>query len=159
MSLAAAIRASEWHLPLFLHVLGAMVLVGALVSAAWFLFSARRDGSLQGVVWGARILLLAALPSYILMRVAAEWILSEENLSDSDDAWIGIGFITTDAGAVLLLAALIAVGIVVRRARRAPAGAAGSAAASPAVAVAAWATTVLVAVFVVAIWAMTTKPI
>ena len=99
MTFAAAIRPDDWDLPLFLHVFGAMLLVGTLVTAAWFLFAARRDNSLDGVRWGWRTLLFAALPSYILMRVGAEWIADKENLGDSEAAWIGIGFITSDAGA------------------------------------------------------------
>ena len=164
MTLAAAIRPDEWDLPLFVHVLGAMVLVGSLVVAAWFLFSARRGDSLDGVRWGWRTLLFAALPAYIVMRVGAEWILSKEHLEDADLAWIGIGFITSDAGAVLLLVALVAAGIAVRRAGRARADAAsagtGSAAAGGAgVAIAAWATSLLILAYLVAIWAMATKPV
>ncbi len=166
MSLAAAIRPDDWGLPLFVHVLGAMMLVGTLVIAAWFLFAARRGNSLDGVRWGWRTLLFAALPSYIVMRVGAEWILSEEHLEDADFAWIGVGFITSDAGALLLIVALVAAGIAVRRAGRAQAAAAASAAsgtgvpaAGTGVAIAAWATSVLIVVYLVAIWAMTTKPI
>lgn len=163
MSLAAAIRPDEWHLPLFVHVLGAMMLVGTLVVAAWFLFAARRDNSLDGVRWGWRTLLFAALPSYIVMRVGAEWIADEENLGDSEAAWIGIGFITSDAGALLLIVALVAVGIAVRRAGRAEATAAasgaGATAAGTGVAIAAWATAALIVVYLVAIWAMAAKPI
>jgi hypothetical protein len=163
VSLAAAIRPGEWHLPLFVHVLGAMALVGALVVAAWFLFAARHGDSLDGVRWGWRTLLFAALPAYIVMRVGAEWIVSKEHLEDSDAAWIGIGFITSDAGALLLLLALVAAGIAVRRAGRAQAAAVasgtGAAAAGRGVAIAGWATGVLIVVYLVAIWAMATKPV
>ena len=89
---------------------------------------------------------------------------SKEHLEDADLAWIGIGFITSDAGAVLLLVALVAAGIAVRRAGRVRAEAAsagtGSAAAGGAgVAIAAWATSLLILAYLVAIWAMATKPV
>ena len=156
-------RLDEWNLPLFVHVFGALVLVGCLVVAAWFLFAARRGNSLDGVRWGWRTLLFAALPSYIVMRVGAEWILSEEHLEDADLAWIGIGFITSDAGALLLLVALVAVGIAVRRAGRAQAAEVAAGTGAPAagrgVAIAAWATSALIVVYLVAIGAMATKPV
>jgi hypothetical protein len=165
VTFAAAIRPDDWDLPLFLHVFGAMLLVGTLVTAAWFLFAARRDNSLDGVRWGWRTLLFAALPSYILMRVGADWITDKEHLGDSDAAWINIGFITGDAGALLLIVALVAAGIAVRRAGRAQAAAVASGAGGAGtgtgtgVAIAAWATALLIVMYIVAIWAMTTKPI
>ena len=76
----AAIRPDEWGLPLFLHLLGAFILIGALVMAANYLFAARRDGSLALARLGYRSLLIVALPSFIVMRVAAQWIASEEGL-------------------------------------------------------------------------------
>ena len=54
-------------------------------------------GSLEDVTSGYRVLLYAALPSFIVMRVAAEWVADKEGYSDlPDDAipdWIGIGYI------------------------------------------------------------------
>ena len=41
----AAIRPDEWDVPLFLHVLGALALIGTLALATTFLFAAARDGS------------------------------------------------------------------------------------------------------------------
>ncbi len=165
MTYAAAIRPDDWDFPLFVHVFGAMVLVGTLVVAAWFLFAARRDNSLDGVRWGWRTLLFAALPAYIVMRVGAEWIADEEKLTDSEAAWIGIGYLTSDAGALVLIVALVAAGIAVRRAGRAQAAAVASGAGGAGTAtgtgtaIAAWATAVLIVVYIVAIWAMATKPI
>ena len=157
-------RPDEWNLPLFVHVFGAMTLVGSLVVAAWFLFASRRGDALDAVRWGWRTLLFAALPAYIVMRVGAEWILSKEHLENADFAWIGIGFIISDAGALVLLVALVAAGIAVRRAGRpraaAVAAGTGSAGAGGAgVAIAAWATSLLIVAYLVAVWAMATKPI
>jgi hypothetical protein len=156
-------RPDEWNLPLFVHVFGAMMLVGSLVVAAWFLWAGRRGNSLEAVRGGWRTLLYAALPAYIVMRLGAEWIVDKEHLGDADLAWLGIGFITSDAGALILIVALVAVGIAVRRAGRAEAAAVASGVGAPAggagVAIAAWATSLLIVMYIVAIWAMATKPL
>jgi hypothetical protein len=147
----ATIRPDEWGLPLFLHLLGAFTLIGALVMAASYLFAARRDGSLELTRLGYRSLLLVALPSFIVMRVAAQWLASEEGLDDADLAWIDVGYLSTDIGVLALLGATIAAGLAVRRASRAE-GAGGG------VAVAAWLVALLIAVYTVVIWVMATKP-
>jgi hypothetical protein len=155
MSVLATIRPDEWNLPLFLHVLGAMVMVGSLVLAATYLFAARRDGSLEATRIGFRSLLFAALPSYIVMRGGAEWIADKEGVADSDAAWIGIGFMTSDLGVLLIIIATVASGLALRRARRAEGSGGGGRGAT----VAAWLVAVLIALYVVAIWAMATKPV
>ena len=62
-----------------------------------------------------------ALPGYIVMRIGAQWIYSKEGWDDLPDdaipAWIGIGYIVADLGALLVLIALIVGGIGVRRPR------------------------------------------
>jgi hypothetical protein len=64
-------------------------------------------------------LLAVALPGYIIMRIAAHWIESKEGWDDVDEvpAWLDIGYVVADAGAVLLLIALIVGGIGVYRMR------------------------------------------
>lgn len=143
----ATIRPDDWNLPLFLHVLGAFTLVGALVMAASYLF-AGRGGSVAMARLGYRSLLLGALPAFIVTRVAAQWIASEEGVEDSDAAWIGIGYMSTDIGVIALIVATVAAGLAVRRA----AGGRG-------VSIAAWLVALLIAVYAVAIWAMATKPV
>ncbi|MDQ3742179.1 MAG: hypothetical protein M3389_14655, partial [Actinomycetota bacterium] len=59
------------ELPFFLHVLSAMVLVGALLLAVTALAPSGGGPSLR---LGYRALLMAALPSYIVMRVGAQWV-------------------------------------------------------------------------------------
>jgi hypothetical protein len=154
MSALATIRPDAWNLPLFLHVLGAMVMVGSLALAAAYLFAARRDGSLESMRVGFRSLLYAALPAFIVMRAGAQWIADKENVSDSNEAWIGIGFMTSDLGALLIVVATVAAGLAVRRAGREQAAGAGG----RGVTVAAWLVAILIALYVVAIWAMATKP-
>jgi uncharacterized membrane protein len=150
---ARGLRPDDWDLPLFIHVLGAFTLVGALVTAATFLFAARHDGSLAFVRNGFRCLLLAALPAFIATRVGAQWIADEEGLDDADVAFVEIGYISTDVGLLVLLGATIAAGIAVRRAGRADGGDPRGGAA-----IAAWLVTLLIAVYAVVIWLMATKP-
>src|ERR1051326_2331738 len=87
----AAIRPDAWNFPLLVHVLGAMLLVGTLIVAASAMFLAWRGGELALVRTGYRTLLLGVVPSWILMRVGAEWIASKEHLENSDVSWVGIG--------------------------------------------------------------------
>ena len=148
----AAIRPDEWGLPMFLHVLGAFTLIGALTMAASYLFAARRDGSLELTRLGYRSLLIGALPAFLVTRIAAQWLASEQGVDDSDAAWITVGYATTDAGLLLLLAATIGAGLAVRRARRVETPGRG-------VAIAAWLVGALIAIYAVVIWMMATKPV
>ncbi|HET8952605.1 MAG TPA: hypothetical protein VFN44_18920 [Solirubrobacteraceae bacterium] len=148
--MVAVIRPDAWDFPLFLHVAGAMLLVGALVVVAATTAAAVRRGDGVEVLTGLafRTLLLGVIPAYILMRVGAEWIASDENVFD-DVTWIGIGYSVADGG---LLLTLIAALLAWRAARR---GAAGPGGLGRAVFVLA---AVLILAYGVAIWAMATKP-
>ena len=88
--MVSIVRPDAWNFPLFLHVFGAMVMVGALVLASSALVLAWRDGNPALVRLGYRAILMGALPAFIVMRVAAEWILSKESLTNSNASWIGI---------------------------------------------------------------------
>jgi hypothetical protein len=141
----AVIRPDEWNLPLFLHVLGAMLLVGTLLLAGLVLF-ARRDAGL-----GFRVLLVGVLPSYLLMRIAGEWIASEENFGENGPDWLTIGYVTADLGALLILVSLVLTGIAARRARTTEGGGALTR-------VSGGIAYLLLAAYVVSVWAMTAKP-
>jgi hypothetical protein len=147
----AVVRPGEWNLPLLVHVAGAMVLVGALVAVAGALLLAWRGDAATLTRVGYRTLLLVALPAYVVMRIGAEWIASKEDVDD-DAAWIGIGYVTADLGLLVLLVTTILAGLAARRLRRAAGGR------SVLGRVAAVLTLVLVAAYVVAVWAMTAKP-
>src|SRR5919204_5729389 len=114
----AAIRPDAWNFPLLLHVLGAMLLVGALIVTASALFLAWRGGDAALVRTGYRALLLGVVPSWILMRAGAEWIASKEHLENSNVSWIGIGFNTADGGAAVIVIATVLAGLGMRRAAR-----------------------------------------
>ena len=142
MSLIAAIRPDDWNLPLFVHILGAMLLVGALVLVALAL--AARDVRL-----GYRSLLLGVVPGWIVMRGAAEWIAEKEKVNDIDPtpSWVDIGYSVADPMLLFIIIATVCAGLA---ARRQSTGALRTAA------------LVLVALMIVAsfvaIWAMATKP-
>jgi hypothetical protein len=86
------------------------------------------------------------------MRIGAEWVASKEHLNDlpNDPTWLGIGYATADLGGLLLLIALILGGIGLRRSRNGGGG--GLLKTSSVLA------TLLVAVYVVTVWAMGAKP-
>jgi hypothetical protein len=144
-------RPTEWNFPLFLHVLGAMVLVGALLTAVSAFACARGDARFLRL--GYWTLLAVGLPSYIVMRIGAEWIADKEGFNDEgapEPAWLDVGYIVADAGALLLLISLILGGIGVRRLRDGKG--AGLLKATMVIAL-----IVLVAALV-AVWAMSGKP-
>ena len=146
MSHVLLLRPTEWEIPLFLHVLGAMVLVGALVLATTALLAASRSGEAAALRLAYRSLLIGALPAWLVMRVAAQWVL-EESAFEDDEAWIGIGFGTSELSLLLLIAATVLAGLSARR--RAAGGR---------VRAAVLLVGVVLALYVVAVWAMTTKP-
>jgi hypothetical protein len=102
---AVAGRPDSWGLPLFLHVLGAMALVGAM-TAMTVLAWAGVQGSYREVLSKATFWtsLAVAVPAWLVMRVAAEWIYSKENFDgENDPNWLGVGFIVSDLGLVVVL--------------------------------------------------------
>jgi hypothetical protein len=149
-SVLAASRPTEWNFPLFVHVLGAMILVGGLLTGASILLYARGDTRFLRL--GYWTLLFVAFPGYIVMRIGAQWIYSKEGWEDlpDDPTWIGIGFIVADLGALLTLIALIVGGIGVRRLKSG--GGQGLLKASMVIA---W---LVLAAALVAVWAMAGKP-
>ena len=104
---------SRPEFPLFLHVFGAMILVGAVATAVVAQLTAGGASEPDRMRrFSFRTLLLAAIPAYIVMRIGAEWMYSKEFGDVEDDpTWIGIGYITADVGALVLLIAVICAGI------------------------------------------------
>lgn len=154
MSGLAAIRPDEWNLALFLHLLGGMVMIGGAVLAAAALFGASRSGNVAAVRLGYRSLLLGVIPAWIAMRVGAEWIADKEGLNiDDPPSWIEIGYITSEPTLLLLIVATVLSGRYVRRAGSAETGEG----ARPRIA--AVLVSLALAAYLVAIWAMTTKPV
>jgi hypothetical protein len=148
--MVAAIRPDSWDLALFVHVAGAVLLVGALVVVVVTMAAALRRGDGTEVLTrlAFRTLLIGVLPAYIVMRVGAEWIASKENVPDDAD-WIGIGYSTADGGLVLSIIAAVLAWPAARR------GAAGPGGLGRGVLVLA---AVLLLAYAVTIWAMASKP-
>ena len=108
MSILAAHRPDSWDFPLFVHIVGVVVLVGGVVTAAALLGFARGDTKLLRL--GYWTLVALALPGYIVLRIGGEWLNKKYNdLPEGvdDPTWLTIGYIVADLGALLLLASLI----------------------------------------------------
>ena len=148
-----AVRPDSADLPLVIHVLSAMVLVGVLVLAATALVATWRGGALGLVRLGFRSLLWAALPAWIVMRLSAQWVADEGGWLDvePEPAWIGIGFITSEPTLLLLVAATVLSGRELRK--MSDGGETSGLTRAAAILVA-----ITIAAYIVALWAMTTKP-
>jgi hypothetical protein len=102
--MVALVRPDSWNLPLFLHVLGAAVLVGAVAATA--IAAGKSGGSLvlRRVALGTIVALV--IPAWILMRIAGEWTNSREDIP-GDPGWLGTGYIVGDAGVIVLLLSVV----------------------------------------------------
>ncbi len=154
----AAIRPDDWNFPLLLHVLGASILLGALIAAVTAQLLAWRRQAPADVLPFARLsfrtLLFVAIPAWFLMRIAAEWVASKGwNDVEPEPAWLGIGYITAEGGGLLLLISVILAGIGARRLGRSN-GEHGE----TLVRIATVLAVLLVIAYVIATWAMSAKP-
>jgi hypothetical protein len=150
-SFIAAIRPDEWNYALLLHIGGAMILVGGTLTAAAALAFARGDARILRM--GYWSLLLVGLPGYVLMRIGAQWMAVKEGFDEEgapEPTWLGIGYLVADAGLLVLVIALITGAIGIRRQRN------GGGAALLKVTMIL--SIVLLAAYVVAVWAMAGKP-
>jgi hypothetical protein len=144
--------------PLLLHILGASILVGGLITALGFQLVGWSRESPGGAAMLARFgflsLLVLALPGWILMRVGAQWVWSEAGWDDvsSEPTWLGIGWITGDAGGAVILVSVILAGVGARRLRQ------SGATTSTLVRSATVLTAIALIAYVVTVWAMSAKP-
>lgn len=149
-------RPDDVNVPLTLHVLGAGLLVGTLIAVATAILIGWRttaEGDAVGLTrFGLRTLLLGVFPAYLLMRIGAQWTEAAEDLPEEleEATWLGIGYITADAGALLILISMILSGFGLRKLRSG--GGLGLGRAVGVIAL------ILVAAYVVAVWAMAGKP-
>jgi hypothetical protein len=151
-SVIAAIRPDSWNFPLLVHAAGAMLLVGSVLTGASLLAFAR--GRVSMLRLGYLTLLVVGLPALILMRVGAAWIYSKEGWDDVPDdaqpAWLGVGFLVGNLGGLLFLVSLAVGGVGVYRLREGEG--AGLLKVTMGISL------VLLAAYVVAVWAMAGKP-
>ena len=151
MSILAVVRPDSWNFPLFLHVLGAMILVGGLLTGVSSLAFARGDARFLRL--GYWSLLAISLPGWILMRAGAEWIASREGWTKEgvpSPTWLDIGAIIADLGGLILLISLIVGGVGVYRLRQGKG--AGLLKGTLVLSL------ILLAAYLVAVWAMAGKP-
>jgi hypothetical protein len=152
LTVLAAVRTDGQDLAVFVHVAGAMILMGGLVTAAGAGLLGWRDAAGALRRFAALTLFAVALPGWIIMRVGAEWASSKTGWDDVKPTpdWLDIGYFTADIGGIVLLIALVLGGIGIRQARSGRG--AGLLKASTALAA------ILIAVYVVSVWAMGGKP-
>jgi hypothetical protein len=101
----ALIRPDSWNLPLFLHVFGAIVLFGSTATVAIVGFASRGNehAALLSRV-GLWTFLVGIVPSWILMRAGAQWIVDKEFPNGANTpGWVNVGFIVSEPGAALLI--------------------------------------------------------
>jgi hypothetical protein len=151
MNVLAAIRPDDFNVPLLLHVVGAMILVGAVTAAVGTLLTPGGGGDPAGLRrFAFRVLLIVGIPAYIVMRIGAEWLYDKEfgDLPEGVDepGWVGVGYITADLGLLVLLVATACAGFASRRSSAGLGKAAGILGA------------ILLVGWVIAIWAMGAKP-
>lgn len=84
--------------PLFLHVLGAMSLFGAVLAALITGAAGHRSAAFRS--------LLVAVPAWVLMRGGAQWTYSKGYSALKDQTWLKLGFDVADGGLIVLLLAL-----------------------------------------------------
>jgi hypothetical protein len=100
----ALVRPDSWNLPLFLHLLGAILLFGGTgaVTVLGFAARVRRPHAALLARLAAQTWTVFVVPAWILMRVGAGWIADKE-FPGSTPGWVDVGFIVSEGGAVLLL--------------------------------------------------------
>ena len=154
MSALAVIRPDSWGLPLFVHILGAMILVGALGLSAISLIGAWRSNSPALTRLGFLSLFYGAIPGWIVMRGGAQWIANKEGLDNDkvDLTWLNIGMSTADAGFLFLIIATVIGWVALRRIKRD-----GSGPVIP-TRIATGLVSIMLVAYLVAVWAMTVKP-
>jgi hypothetical protein len=155
MTVLAIVRPNDWDFPLFLHIFGATILVGGLVTAVGHQGGAWRRRVPAGVRafsrWGFWALLTIVLPGYLIMRVGAQWIYSKEGWKSPDPQWLGIGFGTADAGLPVLVIAIVLAGLGARQLRSGGNSTILGRIATPLA-------VLLLFAYLVTVWAMTAKP-
>ena len=102
-----------------------------------------------------RSLTLGVIPSWLFLRVGAEWLADKEGYADLDKppAWINIGYIVGDLSFLLIVITSLLGWFTLRRTRAGDTAEPSQAARTASVLIA-----LLLVLNLVALWAMTTKP-
>jgi hypothetical protein len=105
--------------PLFVHVLGATLLFGALLAVTTLAYASTRIEA-QGPMLrrlAFTVMLAGVWPAYVVMRIGAQWVLSHEGLDNDPPGWVGVGFVVSDVGILVLLALTVLGWLGLRRPR------------------------------------------
>jgi hypothetical protein len=150
----AAIRPDIQDFALLLHLVGATVVFGALLTSATSLVLARGETRLLRL--GYFSLLFVGLPGLILLRLAGQWLYQLQKWDDlpsqfAQPTWLDIGFIVADWGGILFVFALVLGWVGIHRLRT-DRGGTLLLRATMVISI------VLIVGYVVAVWAMTGKP-
>lgn len=118
----ASLRPNTWDFPLFLHVLGAVLLFGGVGAVALVSIAGLRTREhaqlLRSLAF--RTTLVLVWPAYVLMRAGAQWIYDREDLHPDYPTWIAVGVTVGDGGVVVLLVLTLLGWLALRRARVGP---------------------------------------
>jgi hypothetical protein len=101
----ALVRPAEWNLPLFLHVLGAIGLFGSVATVALVSAAAEREPgqTIFGRKFAFVTMFAVVWPSFLAMRVGAQWIYDKEDISGLP-GWVAVGAAVGDGGILVMLA-------------------------------------------------------
>jgi NADH:ubiquinone oxidoreductase subunit 6 (subunit J) len=108
----ALIRPDSWDFPLFLHVLGAAVLVGAVATMVVLAVASNARPWLRRISF--RTMLAVVIPAWLLMRLPGQWEDSRSSIGDGE-GWLDVGYIVGDAGVVFLILTTIVAWLAARR--------------------------------------------
>jgi hypothetical protein len=147
-------RPDAWNFPLFVHLLGAFVLVGAVVLALSSLAGAWANGNPSLLRLSYKAISWVAIPAWVVMRLGAEWIADKEGLTGDgiDVSWINIGYSIAEPTLLLLIIAAVLTRMGATRSEAASGSGAGFDKAATVI------VSICLIALLIAIWAMTTKP-
>jgi hypothetical protein len=133
--------------PLFLHVLGATLLIGgisAVVVVAVAALRSKHAALLRRIAF--RTTLIVVWPAFIATVAGGHWTLSREHLADDrkPPGWALVGIAVTDIGVLVVIVLTVFAWLAVRRPRMGRAVAALAA--------------LYLGALLFTLWAMTTKP-
>jgi hypothetical protein len=113
--IVALLRPDSWDLPLFLHVLGAIALVGAVAATCALAVSSQRWPWLRRIT--LQTMLAVVIPAWLLMRLPGQWEDSRSSIGDGE-GWLDAGYMVGDAGVVFLIVTSVCAWLGVRRPER-----------------------------------------
>jgi hypothetical protein len=144
----ASICGRTCGVPLFVHVLGATLLVGGISAVVVVAVAALRHPEhaqlLRSIV--LQTTLIAVWPGFIATVAGGHWTLSREHLADNrtPPGWALVGIAVTDLGVLVVIALTVLAWLALRRPRLGRAVAALAA--------------LYLGALLVTLWAMTAKP-